>query len=71
MERDVIIRELGEEEPYPLALFCLADPDERVIETYIERSRIYVLEYREELAGVYGLLATRPLNGGDREYCRL
>ncbi|WP_079913676.1 GNAT family N-acetyltransferase [Paenibacillus sp. 32352] len=57
----MIIRELKPGEPYPMDLLLLADPEEPVIRTYIDRCRCYVMEHEGVIAGVVALLPTRPL----------
>lgn len=55
------IRELQANEPYPMDLLLLADPEESVIQTYIKRCRCYVMELEGSIVGVIALLPTRPL----------
>lgn len=55
------IRELRADEPYPMDLLLLADPEEAVIQTYIGRCRCDVLELDGQIVGVVALLPTRPL----------
>ena len=55
-----IIRELKPNEPKPLELFLIADPDINVIQSYVAKSKCIVLEQNDEIIGTYLLLPTRP-----------
>lgn len=54
------IRELQLNEEYPLHLFLLADPDIGMVESYVYRSKCFVLEENHEIIGSYLLLPSRP-----------
>lgn len=56
----VIIRKLGEDEAKPMNLLMLADPSEKMIESYIYRGQSYVAENDSEIVGIIVLLPTRP-----------
>ncbi|CAH1215252.1 putative N-acetyltransferase YvbK [Paenibacillus plantiphilus] len=56
------IRALALNEPHPVDLLLLADPEIEVVKSYIDRSLCFVME-REQgqpMIGVYALLPTRP-----------
>ncbi|MEI7012616.1 GNAT family N-acetyltransferase [Leptospira licerasiae] len=55
------IRKLSPNETPPMHLLLLADPDEKVILSYLDRSSVYLMESEKgEWIGVYLLLPTRP-----------
>jgi ribosomal protein S18 acetylase RimI-like enzyme len=56
-----MIRKLRDEEKVPIDLLLLADPDEHIINSYLERSECFVMELNHAIEGVYVLLPTRPL----------
>lgn len=47
-------------EDIPMRLLMDADPEEKMIEAYIHRSRTFLMYDKGEVIGVYVLLATRP-----------
>ena len=55
------IRELLHNEDLPIELLLLADPDEQVLQSYLTRSKCYVLEIEGTVVGEYVLLPTRPM----------
>lgn len=57
------IRELQPGEQVPMELLLLADPDTAIIASYLDRSRVFILEDSEDrgnIIGSYLLLPTRP-----------
>ncbi|MGJ4789966.1 GNAT family N-acetyltransferase [Leptospira koniambonensis] len=55
------IRKLSSNETPPMDLLLLADPNEKIIQSYWGRANCYVLESgNSEVLGVYVLLTTRP-----------
>ncbi|QQK74619.1 GNAT family N-acetyltransferase [Salicibibacter cibarius] len=47
-------------EDVPMRLLLIADPEEKMIESYIHRSRCFLMKHDNNIIGVYVLLATRP-----------
>lgn len=60
MNDPLIIRPLHKDEPYPMDLLLLADPEEKMIRTYITTGSCYVAEVNGAIAGTYVVLPTRP-----------
>ncbi|TGM96053.1 GNAT family N-acetyltransferase [Leptospira dzoumogneensis] len=55
------IRKLSSDETPPMDLLLLADPNEEIVLSYLDRSTVYLMESEDlELIGVYLLLPTRP-----------
>ncbi|WP_367897635.1 GNAT family N-acetyltransferase [Leptospira sp. WS58.C1] len=55
------IRKLSSDETPPMDLLLLADPDQEIILSYLDRSSVFLMESEKgELIGVYLLLPTRP-----------
>lgn len=54
------IRALQPNEPHPVPLLLLADPEIEVVNSYKDRSLCFVMEREEQIIGVYALLPTRP-----------
>ena len=54
------IRQAENEEVIPYELLYLADPSEEAVKEYLKRGILYKGYIKEELAGVYVLLPTRP-----------
>ncbi|MEO8405411.1 MAG: GNAT family N-acetyltransferase [Chitinophagaceae bacterium] len=52
---NIEIRKLGGYEIIPYELLLLADPDQQVIDKYIDDSEIYVTELENKIIGVYVL----------------
>jgi N-acetylglutamate synthase-like GNAT family acetyltransferase len=55
MKSNLQVRRLGSEEEIPYQLLLLADEEVEVINAYITKSEIYVLEHEQRIAGVYAL----------------
>ncbi|MBV8256110.1 MAG: GNAT family N-acetyltransferase [Chitinophaga sp.] len=49
---DIVIETLDTSGPLPMALLLLADPSEKMIQSYIYRSRIYVAVKAEQTIGI-------------------
>lgn len=54
------IRQLAVQENPPMELLLTADPSRKIIEAYLQTSRCYVAEIKDQWIGVYVLLPTRP-----------
>ncbi len=54
------IRKLSGNEPLPIKLLLLADPSEKIIESYAVRGTCFVAAENAEIFGAYILLPTRP-----------
>lgn len=54
------IRQLAVQENPPMELLLTADPSLKIIEAYLQTSRCYVAEIKDQWIGVYVLLPTRP-----------
>jgi ribosomal protein S18 acetylase RimI-like enzyme len=55
------IRQIQQNEELPMDLLLLADPNEQIIQSYLPRSKCFVLELKGMVVGIYLLLPTRPL----------
>lgn len=44
----------------PMSLLLLADPSRKVVESYLQRGQCFIAQEKEQIIGVYVLLATRP-----------
>ncbi|GIN72680.1 putative N-acetyltransferase YvbK [Bacillus sp. J14TS2] len=54
------IRMLMKHEKPPMSLLLLADPSRKVVESYLQRGQCFIAQEKEQIIGVYVLLATRP-----------
>ncbi|WP_442604429.1 GNAT family N-acetyltransferase [Paenibacillus sp. KN14-4R] len=54
------MRPLQSDEQLPLDLLLLADPDENVVEGYVQKGQCYIYEEQGEVIGEYVLLPTHP-----------
>jgi len=55
----MLIRVLQSDEPYPMELLLLADPEEQMVRKYIRDCVCYVAEEEERLLGIYALLPSK------------
>lgn len=53
------IRMLMKHEKPPMSLLLLADPSRKVVESYLQRGQCFIAQEKEQIIGVYVLLATR------------
>jgi ribosomal protein S18 acetylase RimI-like enzyme len=54
--QNIIIRKLKQDEGIPYALLLLADPSQQMVDSYIYKGEIHVVEQSREIIGVYVLL---------------
>jgi ribosomal protein S18 acetylase RimI-like enzyme len=57
---NLYIRRLRNDEKPPMDLLLLADPSQKVVESYIHRGQCFVGELDEQVIAVYVLIDTRP-----------
>ncbi|MFS0785913.1 GNAT family N-acetyltransferase [Shouchella sp. 1P09AA] len=54
------IRQLQKNEDVPYDLLLLADPNQALVDAYLNQGNCYVLEINKQIVGCYVLLKTRP-----------
>src|SRR6478735_10947856 len=59
-ERTMIIRKLHQDEAVPYDLLLLADPNKKIVDSYMKQGLCYVCEQKGEHIGCYVIIQTRP-----------